>query len=95
MCDKGLFAMALPPALSQEEEGEGIWPLLSPLLGPAYLPRAPQAGPAHPLPARTPARPHLKSPSWYLPNACRTMVTKAMMGFTTQNCNVAWGWGGE
>ena len=46
-----------------------------------------------PRPARIPAGPHLKSPSWYLPNACRTMVTKAMMGFTMQNCSVAWGSG--
>ena len=40
-----------------------------------------------------PCQPHLKSPSWYLPTACRTMVTKAMPGFTTQNCSVAWEWG--
>lgn len=29
--------------------------------------------------------PHLKSPSWYFPNACRMMVTIAMRGFTMQN----------
>lgn len=33
--------------------------------------------------------PHLKSPSWYFPNACRMMVTMAMRGFTMQNCSVA------
>lgn len=33
---------------------------------------------------------HLKSPSWYLPKACRMMVMTAMMGLTTQNWRVAW-----
>lgn len=33
--------------------------------------------------------PHLKSPSWYFPNACRMMVMIAMRGFTMQNCSVA------
>ena len=33
--------------------------------------------------------PHLKSPSWYFPNACRIMVMIAMRGFTMQNCSVA------
>lgn len=46
----------------------------------------------HPLPFTLPSptqHPHLKSPSWYLPNACRMMVTIAMRGFTMQNCSVA------
>lgn len=65
--------------------------MLNPLpdLGPAPFSR--QAGPPlPPLPGQA-AWPYLKSPSWYLPNACRTMVTKAMTGFTIQNCSVAWG----
>lgn len=33
---------------------------------------------------------HLKSPSWYLPKACRMMVMTAMIGLTTQNWRVAW-----
>lgn len=36
---------------------------------------------------RTPA--YSKSPSRYLPKACRITVLTAMSGFTTQNCRVA------
>lgn len=46
----------------------------------------------HPVPfpqempsSQPPQHPHLKSPSWYFPNACRMMVTIAMRGFTMQN----------
>lgn len=56
-----------------------------PLLGRQHPPHSP-LGPAA----------YSKSPSRYLPKACRTTVLTAMSGFTTQNCRVAWvGEGGE
>lgn len=48
---------------------------------------SPRVPPGRPAP---PGQQYLKSPSRYLPTACRTMVTTAMTGFTTQNCSVAW-----
>lgn len=53
-----------------------------PTPAPALLPPRPSGGPAA----------YSKSPSRYLPKACRTTVLTAMSGFTTQNCRVAW-WG--
>lgn len=94
----GLFAAALP--WQSPERGE-VCPAhvrTRRCAEPPPWPSArtpPPARLARPLPASSATGPYLKSPSWYLPNACRTMVTTAMMGFTMQNCSVAWGTGSK